>query len=594
MKKFIALVFMTAIAPHVVAEASKPTEPRLRSEQGWHLVVKFANPQMHQALLSTPETSRVLNTLKNTEQAQAFAERHHVHAQPVVAQALLQPIVNKTGLAIAHHRSVSLGYDELTVNTPDAKAAISALMATGQFLSVEPVYRVYATAAEPNDPLAKEQFYLRPYNNRQKSSSNFLALHNEFQNNLGRKVRFAVLDAGSWPHEDVQFAPGYNFVSSQDEPNRGRGADTNAKYTNAEGTSCQNGHGLSVASILAATSNNDLGITGAFPSEHAEIVPVRVLGCANGSTTDVMDGLLWAAGGQVPGVPTITQAVDVANLSLGSVRSNGCSKFEQDILNQVAELGVTVVIAAGNEHIPAAQFAPGACANAITVGSINTAGDLTSFSNYGSAIDVVAEGNIIQNALLDTELNNKYSAGSGTSFSAPLVSALAGAMIAQEPSLTGLQVEARLKTTAIKNPSQNINSICRFYGCGDGLVQVQPAMGYQLPAHAQTYRVEHRYQGFSSAADLQWMTALQPKASACQTLRYTLGAAAIKQTGISYKIYRTQNGGAPSLLTEIEQPEFIHATSDDTTLSFQRCENNNCSEPVMMPKGSIELPKVCL
>ncbi len=579
MNRLYALAMLVVVAVSSVQAQTLDSELAMRSELGWHLVVKFKEPALHHALLATPQTSAALKTIQRPEQAP--------HVQ-------LQQIQQQTGLAVAHVSSAALGYDVLTVATPDLTAAITKLMASGQFLSVEPVYQVFPAALAPNDPLVKEQFYLQPYNNRQKSSSDFLALHDGIQNNLGRKVRFAVLDSGSWVHEDVEFVPGYNFVSNAVESNRGRGPDSTAKYTDAGGTSCESGHGLAVASILAATRNNNVGLIGVFPSEHAEIVPVRVLGCANGSTTDVMEGLLWAAGGEVPGVPNIAQPVDVANLSLGSIRSNGCTKFEQDILNQVAELGVAVVISAGNNHIPAEQFAPGACANAITVGSLMRAGDKASFSNYGAAIDVVAEGDDIQHASLDTEQTNKYASGSGTSFSAPLVAGLVGAMIAKEPSLTGLQIEARLKATAMKNPSQNINSLCRYYGCGSGLVQTRPAIGYELANYAQQYQVEHRYSGLSSEADLQWMTALQPKASACQTLRYTLGVAGSKQTGVTYKIHSSQNGAPPTLLAEIEFPEFIHATTDSTTLSFQRCENNQCSEPVMMPKGSIELPKVCL
>lgn len=579
----------------VAQKQDNSAAPAIQSSAGYHLVVKFKNPHIHQALLSTPETRAQLEKLGSTVQAQAFAAQHHVNATAQNPSVFMEPLEQATGLALEHHRSASLGYDELTVQTDDAAAAIERLMATGQFVSVEPVYRMYPAVIETNDPMAKDQFYLNAYGPRFKSSAGFDALHAGFTNRLGRKVRFAILDTGSLEHDDVQFAAGYNFINAEVEPGRGRGVDASARYTKADGSVCQNEHGLGVASIVAATRNNGIGLVGAFPSEHAELVPVRVLGCTNGGgTVDIMEGLLWAAGGAVTGVPKISQRVDVANLSLGGFRGKaGCSQYEQEIINQVVQLGVTVIAAAGNENIPAAEQAPAACANVITVGALSNAGDKANFSNYGAAIDVVAEGNSVYQAAVTSDQKSVYSNGSGTSLAAPLVSALAGAMIAQEPTLTAAQIEARLKVTAIKNPAKNLNSNCNRYGCGAGLIQVRPAMGFAQPQYANSYAVKHRYEGFHSAADLAWMTALQPKAAACQTLQYTLGMAASKQPGVSYKIFISYSGGEPVQLSEVTLPQFIHPTPENAILSFRRCENGSCGDLVTMRKGNIKPPAVC-
>ncbi len=571
------------------------TDDVAHSESGYHFIVKFKNPQTHQLLRATPETTAVMKILeKNQESSEAFAMSHHVNSNPLDAKSILVPLEMTTGLDIAHARSASLGYDELSVQTDDVDSSIKLLMATGQFVSVEPVFKVYETSAVVNDPMAVDQFYLRPYASRLKSSSEFDLLHAGFNNNLGRKVRFAVIDSGSWEHEDVDFKTGYNFVNVRSEPGRGRGEDTTAKYIKEDGSSCQSGHGLAVASIIAATRNNGVGIIGAFPSEFAELVPVRVLGCSGGMSTDVMEGLLWAAGGEVTGVPKISTPVDIANLSLGSIRTNGCTRYEQDIINQVVALGVKVVIAAGNDNIPAEKFAPGACGNVINVGAISSAGDKTNFSNYGSSVDVVAEGNSIYVASLNVDKPNSYANGSGTSYAAPLVSGLVGAMFAQDPSLTSSQVEARLKYTAISNPSANLNSNCNLYGCGAGLVQVKPAMNPQQENNTKAYSVQHRYKGFSSPADLAWMTELQPKATACQTLKYTLGSSGIEQSGITYKLHVSTNGGAATFLKEITVPQFIYPTPDNSILSFQSCQNGSCSELIAMQKGVIERPAVCM
>lgn len=600
MKKFTQNTLFAAMMALFAqsATAATITEPVVQSEAGFHLIVKFKDPSLHQSLRTTPETQRAMAHMdQQSGEASAFAAAHHVSATPVDTEALMVPFEMVTGIELQHTRSASLGYDEIAVQTDDVSGAIESLMATGQFVSVEPVYMVYETAVDVNDPRMKDQFYFRPYAPRGKSGSNFDVLHAGFTNQLGRKVRFAVLDSGSWDHEDVNFAPGYNFVSAGMEPDRGRGENANAKYNRADGTSCQSSHGLSVASILGATRNNNAGIAGAFPSEQAEIVPVRVLGCAGGGTVDVMEGLLWASGGEVAGVPKISQRVDVANLSLGSIRTYGCSKYEQDIFNQVAKLGVTVIAAAGNNNIPAEHFAPGACGNVITVGSITSAGDKANFSNYGSAVDVVAEGDSIYNAVInDANLDDhaSYSNGSGTSFSAPLVAALAGAMIAQEPTLTGLQVESRLKASALKNPSNSMSSNCRLYGCGAGLVQAGAAMGVSESVNANAYTVQHRYEGFSSAADTAWMTTLQSKSTACQTLKYTLGRSGVEASGVTYKIFVSYSGSDPVLLKEVTAPQFVHATPDNATVSFQRCVNGSCGNMVAMNKSGVAKPAVCM
>lgn len=330
-----------------------------------------------------------------------------------------------------------------------------------------------------------------------------------------------------------------------------------------------------------------------FPSEAAELVPVRVLGCNGGSSTDVMEGLLWAAGGDVTGVEKIAQRVDVANLSLSSTRIAGCTRYEQDIINDVAKRGVIVVTAAGNDNMSAGNFAPGACGNVINVGSLMNAGDKANFSNYGSAIDVVAEGNSVYVADSSDSALQSYSNGSGTSFSAPMVAGLVGAMLAQDPSFNGQQIEARLKATALKNPSKSLNSNCRLYGCGAGLVQARAAMGVDQKNAAPSYSVQHRYEGFKTAADLAWMTSLQSKTEACQTLKYSMNNSGIERLGVFYKVFLSHNGGDTSLLKEVSMPQFIYATPDNATLSFQRCENGSCSAPVLMNKGTVRAPAVC-
>lgn len=583
--KFFKHSLLLAALTSTALNAATYQEPEItQSDAGFHLVVKFKDHRLHEQLKYAHEASSQVSANSGSD----------VSVYPVDPNEFLVAIESASGLELNHSRTASLGYDELTLKSTDINSSIKALLATGQFESVEPVFKVYPLNVDVNDPLAKDQYYHKNYGSKHRSSSGFELLHAGFNNNLGRKVRFAVVDSGAWDHEDVQFDGGYNFVSVGIEPDRGRDANPNSKYTRADGTTCQSGHGLAVASIIAATRNNGVGMIGAFPSEQAEIVPVRVLGCYFGGTLDVMEGLLWAAGGDISGVPKINKPVDVANMSLGRVSETGCTRYEQDIFDKVASMGVRVVVAAGNNNIPAAKAAPASCGNVISVGAINRSGDKASFSNYGSGVDVVAEGDTVYVAQLSVDNNNSYSNGGGTSYAAPLVAALVGAMVAQEPTMTGTQAEARLKYTSIRNPSLSLNSNCRFYGCGAGLVQVNPAINPDQAENNKAYTVQHRYAGFSTPADLAWMTQLQPKAAACQTLKYTLGSTGFEKPGVSYKLYVSTNGGAANFLKEVTLPQFIYPTPDNATLSFQRCQNGSCESIVTMNKGSIEKPKVCI
>ena len=75
-------------------------------------------------------------------------------------------------------------------------------------------------------------------------------------------------------------------------------------------------HGTHVAGTVAAVTNNNSGVAGV--AYGAKVVPVRVLGRCGGYTSDIADGIIWASGGFVSGVPAnANPAARVVNLSLG-------------------------------------------------------------------------------------------------------------------------------------------------------------------------------------------------------------------------------------------------------------------------------------
>ena len=148
-----------------------------------------------------------------------------------------------------------------------------------------------------------------------------------------------------------------------------------------------------------------------------------------------------------------TVGLDVVNMSFQSYEhevtyggstmsaSSGCSTILSYYLNQAYNAGITLVGAAGNYNTNEPSY-PGSNDHVINVGSLNqTATDKAGFSNYGSTIDLVAPGYV---HVADKGNNNAYKDTSGTSFSAPLVTAAIALYKQQNPSATPSQIESAL------------------------------------------------------------------------------------------------------------------------------------------------------
>ena len=146
-------------------------------------------------------------------------------------------------------------------------------------------------------------------------------------------------------------------------------------------------HGTHVAGTIGAASNNAVGISGVDWS--ARILPVRVLGRNGGSLSDVIDGIAWAAGLAVPGVPANANPARVINISLGA--SGVCSAAYQDVINRVRAAGAIVVAPAGNDGALVVSQ-PANCEGVIAVTAHARDGDNASYSNVGSQVALSAPG----------------------------------------------------------------------------------------------------------------------------------------------------------------------------------------------------------
>ena len=148
------------------------------------------------------------------------------------------------------------------------------------------------------------------------------------------------------------------------------------------------GTGPYVSGIIAGDINNGVGIAGI--DLFARLVPVRVLGECGGTDDDVFEGMLWASGVQIDGVPPNPYPASVINMSLGGFGT--CPNAVQDAIDDALAQGAVVVVAAGNESSDTSDYAPSGCSGVITVAATNRLGDLAFYSNFGRRVDISAPG----------------------------------------------------------------------------------------------------------------------------------------------------------------------------------------------------------
>ena len=320
----------------------------------------------------------------------------------------------------------------------------------------------------------------------------------------------AVLDTGYLNHTDLngRWIGGYDFVSTTQRGNDGNVRDADAIdpgdwVTVAESTTVggplfgcpdtiSRWHGTVMAGIIAANANNN-GIAGI--NWNAKLLPVRVVGKCGGYESDIIDGMRWAVGIPVAGVPNNPNPAKILNVSLAAV--GACSAAYQSAVDDVVNKGVVIIAAAGNnDNAPASNYSPGNCSGVINVGAVDKNGGLPSYANTGSIISVAAPGGI-DTALnkitttLDggttTALNDSIYAGLiGTSISAAHASGVASLMLGVNANLRPIQVQNILKYSARAFPDAiPLGSVanCNTSLCGGGILEatkaLQSARAYQ-------------------------------------------------------------------------------------------------------------------
>ena len=227
-------------------------------------------------------------------------------------------------------------------------------------------------------------------------------------------VRIAIVDSGVDPvHPDLigKLVPGFNFLSDN--------LDTHDVK----------GHGTAVAGTAAAMTNSGIGVAGLAWSN--SIMPLVVLNSNNYATyADIASAIIYAA----------DHGAKVVNISIGG---SSYSSTLQNAVNYAWNKGLVIVASAMNYNTSTPYY-PAALTNVLAVAATDKYDNKASFSNYGNWVDVAAPGTYIYT----TNRGGSYGNWQGTSFSSPLVAALAALVFSKNPKLINAQVVDLIKKNA--------------------------------------------------------------------------------------------------------------------------------------------------
>ena len=228
------------------------------------------------------------------------------------------------------------------------------------------------------------------------------------------RVTIAVIDTGvDYTHPDIAgnyIAGGYDWINDDDDPMD------------------DHGHGTHCAGIAAAVSNNTLGIAGIAQSG---IMAEKALDSqGNGTSSLTAEAIRHAA----------DNGADIISMSLGASEQSNILK---EACQYAWEKGCILVAASGNSGTGRVYY-PAAYDTVIAAGSVGRTGLRSSFSNYGTGLELVAPGE----AILSTTPGSTYTTKSGTSMACPHISGVAALILSRYPGMSNQEVRARLAETA--------------------------------------------------------------------------------------------------------------------------------------------------
>lgn len=361
---------------------------------------------------------------------------------------------------------------------------------TKKFLILASCFLILASQASaayfPDDPYFKNQWGL--YNNGQNVGAKdgvmlkawnegadisapdaWEILYNKTPDNYiqteSDPVVIAIIDTGvDYNHEDLKDMIlrdssgkiiGYDFVDNDSDPMD------------------ENGHGTMVASIMAASGNNSIGMAGVVWD--AKIMPIRILD-QNGhsETSKISQAIKYAA----------DNGADIINMSIVS------DAFDPAITQDVEyayNKGAVLAAAAGNAGSNLSNFPVSPINNdnlknmVIGVGALNSADQRYELSNFGDGVDISAPGTNIVAAVLNSK---NYSLVSGTSAAAAYVSGAAALVKKANPDWKNSKIISAL----LENSSSFFNNLT---GMGSGRLNAKDALEVKILKNNEVIKIKN-------------------------------------------------------------------------------------------------------
>lgn len=302
--------------------------------------------------------------------------------------------------------------------TRDALSRVPGVIRVDFDRSARPAYM-------PNDPLWPQLWHFRT-----------IKADLAWDTSKGIPVTVAVIDTGlNRNHEDLAANV---WVNPGEIPNNGIDDDNNGYIDDVNGWDFAYndnnaddvyGHGTPCAGIVAAVQDNGIGMTGVAP--RAKIMGLKA--CLDEGY--LYDSFL---------IPAYVYAANMgAHVFSMSYFSDRVSAAERDAMDYAVGLGVLPVAAAGNSASSIPHY-PGGYLNVLSVAAVDGASKRSSFSCFGSWVDVAAPGE----GLLATGAGGGYVGFGGTSGACPHVAGLAALLFGAKPTATASEVRAAIEDTA--------------------------------------------------------------------------------------------------------------------------------------------------
>ncbi|UHA75677.1 S8 family peptidase [Paenibacillus sp. 481] len=415
---------------------------------------------------NTAATSWIVKWKHGNKDERLLAQSELIDEQPEVGISVIRPnsdsVLEDWISALKQSKHVEYVHPNHQVNT---------LSPVSKKLLDQPELNKMLGSIRPNDVLYGQQHYLRQ-----------IGVDRAWSRTRGNShITIALVDTGvDLDHPDLQMnlVKGVNLLESgppQDD----------------------NGHGTSVAGVLAAVGNNNKGTTGVMWS--SRIMPIKALDDRGSGDEDKLGaGIIYA----------VDHGAKIVVMSVGLYRY---SPYMQDIVNYAEKRGVLLIAATGNDGVlyqdKVAVKYPAAYPTVLAVGGMTPQKKVEPRSNTGAEVDLVAPWHVFT-----TWLGGSYKADEGTSMAAPQVAGVAALVWSRHPHLKPYQIRQHLQATA-----EDIEEKGRDYKSGFGLVRADKALTtpptddalatHELRSKAQLFPIDTSLSSvLSDGKDRDWYT----------------------------------------------------------------------------------------